>query len=208
MKRLILLILLTAFTLTNYAKESPHRFGVTFEGGISKASMARANNGQPWHELYGTAGGTFFYQYRISEHFAIRPEIGLYSYFFDVPGPGSIGSGEIFATLNTRMGLSLSAYIFSSKQVSFPVTLTPFVSVRLYDSAGKAKDYFSDCELPIVRNNYFSGGIQIALGAEILLADPFGFGISFFTRFGDVLSTGGQSTGIIPSIGASLSLFW
>lgn len=208
MKKLIMIFLLTALTTLCYAKESPHRFGVTFEGGISKYFIIRADNGEPWHELYGTAGGTFFYQYKFSEHFAIRPEIGLYSYFFDVPGPGSIGSNEIFATLNTRIGMSLSAYIFSSKHVSFPVILTPFVSARLYDSAGKAKDYFSDCELPIVRNNYFSGGIQIALGGEILIADPFGFGMSFFTRFGDSLSTGGQSTGVIPSFGVSLSLFW
>ncbi|HNW82955.1 MAG TPA: hypothetical protein PKG52_08705 [bacterium] len=209
MKKIIFFLIFITLTSACFAKESPHRFGITFEGGTSIAFMARADNGQPWHELYGTAGGTFFYQYRISKYLAIRPELGLYSYFFGVPGPGSIGSDEIFATLNTRIGLGLSIYTFSSKHISFPVTFSPFVSARLYDSAGKAKTGFSDCELPIVRNNYFSGGIQIALGVEFKGSyTSAGGGFSIFTRFGDQLSTGGQGTGIIPSFGALITVFW
>lgn len=209
MKKIILLLTFFIMTSVCHAKESPHRFGLTIEGGMSIAFPgARANNGEPWHELHGTAGGIFFYQYRTSKYLAVRPELGLYSYFFTITGPGDTASDETYAMLLTRMGLAVSIYTFSSKNISFPVTFSPFVSARLYDSAGKAKTGFSDCELPIVRNNYFSGGIQIALGAEILITDPFGFGISFFTRFGDSLSTGGQGTGIIPSFGALITVFW
>lgn len=193
---------------STYAKElDHHRFGFSIEGGVSSSFAGSYDNGQPWHDILGTAGGTLFYQYRISKRFALKPEFGLYSYFFDIPGPRSLKSGP-YATLNGRLGLSLILYTYVGADISLPLGLTPFISSRFYDSAGKKKTSFSDTEIEVLKENYFSGGVQLSFGIESTRSKPVGGGFSVFFRIGDKFDTGGQITAIIPSFGGILLMFF
>ncbi len=208
-----LLVLFLIIYSDAYAEElDRHRFGFSLEGGASFTFLSgRAGNTKPWHDLYGSAGGTVFYNYRISNRFAIRPELGLYSYFFSIPGPGDIGNGTE-ATLNGRLGLTMIFYTYVGIDASFPLGLTTFISSRFYDSAGKYKSRLSEAENDvyeeILENDYISGGVQISFGVESTRSKPLGAGFSIFTRFADTFYTGGQSTMIIPTFGGFFVMFF
>ena len=213
MKKKVLFLIIFIIYSNTYAEElDRHRYGFSLEGGASFTFLSgRANNTKPWHDLYGSAGGTVFYNYKISNRFAIRPELGLYSYFFAIPGPGDIGNGTE-ATLNGRLGLTMIFYTYVGIDASFPLGLTTFISSRFYDSAGKYKSRLSEEEndvyKEILKNDYLSGGVQISFGVESTRSEPMGAGFSIFTRFADTFSTGGQSTSIIPTFGAFLVIYF
>ena len=204
-----LLILILIIFSNCYAEElDRHRFGFSVEGGFSTTfpgGLVRHNESR--QKIPGNIGGTFFYQYIISERFAIRPELGLYSYFFKISDPEYLDGGP-YATLNGRIGITMIFYIYIEDKVSFPLGLTTFASSRFYDSAGKYETDFSENGKEVLKEDYFSGGIQMSLGAEITGLKDIGGGFSIFIRLGDRLETRRETTLLIPSFGAIISMFF
>ncbi|HNW15902.1 MAG TPA: hypothetical protein PLD55_13220 [bacterium] len=191
-----------------YAEDfKKHTLGFSVESGVSRSFLnSYASNGKAWHDIYGTFGGTFFYQYRFTKVVAVRPGLGIYSYFFGVPGPMDDLKDEVFATIHGRIDLSLALYTYTGNKVAFPFLITPFISMRFYDSAGTYETYFEG-EKEVMHNfRTFIGG-QISFGIESSNPEKTGAGFHIFMRMNDVMGTGGQS-GVPCSLGGSLMLFW
>ncbi len=218
----ILLALILFVFSSSYAENlDRHRFGLSVEGGYSFSMKSSDHTEKQAPEIFkGNFGGTLFYQLTIHKYFAIRPEIGLYSYFFGLPVDYSGADyfstyGVTYTTLNGRIGAGLVAYYYRSKNSSFAlnVALTPLISMRFYDSANlyknkRSEDPYEELGLKNERLYYFSGGIIIAAGIETNEVKKTGFGGSLFMRFGDKSTLVGKKILLVPSFGGSVSLFF
>jgi hypothetical protein len=195
------------------AEFEKHILGFGVEGGISRSFLnSQCNCSKPYNNLYGTVGGNFFYQYRFNEVFALRSGVAVYSYFFDLYGPiNDEKKDKIFATVHSRIDLTIALYAYTGWKFSIPILLTPlFVSMIFYDSAGTyERDLGDTTEETEVMHNFgaFVGG-QVAIGIERSNPRKTGVGFYLFMRMSDaMLGTGGQS-GIPCSMGGNFTLFW
>jgi len=214
----VVIILLISFNCFADNSQSPHRFGLSIEGGYSDSTKDSNDTSKvkPYPEnLKGNFGGTFFYQYDINDTFAIRPEIGLYSYFFrmpiDVNDPFSYRVN--YATLNGRFGLGFGAYFYKNSALAFNFMLTPMISMRFYDSADLYKssppsDYSGNTNIKSGKRYYLSGGISFSIGLETIKKGKIGFGGAFFFRFVDKPTVLNDEIVIIPSLGLSLLIYF
>lgn len=222
MKRKALFLIIFIIFSSTYAEElDRHRFGISIEGGYSFSMKSGDHTEKQAPEIFkGNFGGTLFYQLTIHKYFAIRPEVGLYSYFFGLPVDYSGADyfstyGVTYSTLNGRIGAGLVVYYYRNKNSNFALkfVLTPFISMRFYDSASlyknrKNEDLYGELGLKNERLYYFSGGIIIAAGIETNQVKNSGFGGSLFMRFGDKSTLEGDKILLVPSFGGSVSLFF
>jgi hypothetical protein len=221
-KNSILWLLFILIFSNTYAENlDRHRFGISIEGGYSFSMESSDHKEKQAPEIFkGNFGGTLFYQLTIHKYFAIRPEVGLYSYFFGLPVDYSGADyfstyGVTYTTLNGRIGVGLVAYYYRSKSSNFVlnVALTPLISMRFYDSANlyknkRSEDPYEELGLKNERLYYFSGGITIATGIETNEVKKAGFGGSFFIRFSDKSTQEGDKILLVPSFGGIFSVFF
>lgn len=211
-KMVLVLALFLLFSNLSAAEFEKHIFGFGVEGGISRSFLNSYNkNLRPYNEMYGTVGGNLFYQYRFNEVFALRPGLAFYSYFFDLYGPiNDEKKDKVFATLHSRIDLTIALYAYTGWKFSIPILLTPlFVSMIFYDSAGTyERDLGDTTEETEVMHSFraFVGG-QVAIGIERSNPRKTGVGFYLFMRMSDVFGTGGQS-GVPCSMGGNFTLFW
>jgi hypothetical protein len=218
-KRLFLGSLFILMFSSVYAENlDRHRFGISIEGGYSFWKSSDTNGIYFPEKLKGNFGGTLFYQFNINKCFAIRPEIGLYSYFFGL-SHSSVDYystyGVTYATFNGRIGAGLFVYYYTNKNRNFTLNfgLTPLISMRFYDSANlylnrKSNDIFGDTDIKSDRLYYVSGGLIMSLGIETEKAEKPGFGGSLFLRFADKPTNKSDNIIIIPSFGAFFVIYF
>lgn len=214
----LLIIFIISFYCFAESSDSPHRFGLSIEGGYSDSTKDSrdTSKAKPYPEnLKGNFGGTIFYQYDVGSLFAIRPEIGLYSYFFRLPiNLDSPYTYKVnYATLNGRIGLGFGFYFYRNSNLTFNFILTPMVSMRFYDSAdlyisSPPSDYSGNTNINSGKRYYFSGGISFSVGIETVKTKTVGFGGSFFFRFADKPTVLNDELVIIPSLGLSLLMYF
>jgi len=220
-KKILFLIIFAVFSNTYAENLDRHRFGISIEGGYSFSMKSSDHKEKQAPEIFkGNFGGTLFYQFTIHKYFAIRPEVGLYSYFFGLPVDYSGADyfstyGVTYAALNGRIGVGLMAYYYRNKSSNFALNfaLTPFISMRFYDSANlyknrKNEDIYEELGLKNERLYYFSGGIIIAAGIETNEVKKVGAGGSLFMRFGDRSTEEGDKILLVPSFGGTVSIFF
>jgi len=206
MKKIVFIIFLLISLSISAEKLDKHRFGISLDGGGFPFSGAGASADCIWQlrsKTLGTAGGSFFYQLHFSKMFAFRPEIGLYTYFFEIYGEqaGTL-KGKTQATLTGKIGLTLICYFYTGKLASGYVSVTPYVSSRFWDSAGNKSDGGK-----VLEENYLSGGVQTAIGFELTNANPVGAGVFFLTRAGDNVGTEENDGVFIMTFGVGISIF-
>lgn len=220
-KTIVFTVLFLFLFSSTYAKElDRHRFGFSIEGGYSYPK-SRFEGMQMYYpeDFKGNFGGTLFYQYNFLKYFAIRPEIGLYSYFFGLPVDYSEADHYstykvTYATFNGRVGAGLVFYYYKNKAIAIHITITPSISMRFYDSANlyvksSKESLFSETsDVKSERLYYVSGGVTISSGVETANFRTVGFGGAVFMRFADKPTNESDKTIIIPSFGLSLSMFF
>ena len=213
----LLIIFIISFNCFAESTDSPHRFGLSIEGGYSDSTKDSRDTSKvkPYPEnLKGNFGGTLFYQYNIGSTFAIRTEIGLYSYFFRLPIDGNIYTYKVdYATFNGRIGLGFGFYFYRNSTLAFNFMLTPMISMRFYDSANlyissPPSDYSGNTNINSGKRYYFSGGISFSVGIETAKTRKIGFGSAFFFRFADKPTVLNDELVIIPSLGLSLLMYF
>lgn len=209
-KIIFVFAVLLLFSNLYSAEFEKHTLGFGVEGGVSGSFPGGGyDNGEPQHELYGNFGGSFFYQYRFNRVFALRLGLALYTYFFGIPGPMRGMEDDVFGTIHSRIELGLVFYVYSGKKVALPILLTPYFSMRFYDSAGTyekdMEEYTESVQIMEEFKPFFGG--QISFGAESPNPEKTGVGFHLFIRIGDNMSTGGKP-GTPLSFGGNFILFW
>ena len=220
MKKILLtLTLLVLFMNISGQDTDIHRFGITIEGGYSGFNKKNEPSEDYYPQTFlGNFGGTIFYQFTFYKYVSLRPEIGLYSYFFKLPMmyyADYSSYNVVYSSLNGRIGVSVLIYLYRNKNIALHFGLAPLISMRFYDSAGlylkkTSSDYYEnpDSSKKSSRNFYFSGGVSFSLGLESAGSKPVGTGGAIFLRFIDRPDNSSEKIILIPSIGGSLSLFW